>query len=163
MADIVAAIELAEELDVDYILMAMSIKDNGQYEAFESLVANANATVVASAGNNGSNASSYLPASIDGVITAGAVDGEYVLRDSSNYGSCVDYYELADSTSAAAAIVLGKMISQPEFLSDFYIDNDDHSVYCVDGEFFQINGGQAVITDIIPILEIVVLTINPMK
>lgn len=150
MADIVAAIELAEELDVDYILMAMSIKDNGQYEAFESLVANANATVVASAGNNGSNASSYLPASIDGVITAGAVDGEYVLRDSSNYGSCVDYYELADSTSAAAAIVLGKLISQPEFLSGFYIDNDDHSVYCVDGEFFQINGGQAVITDIIP-------------
>jgi hypothetical protein len=120
VADVTAAIELAESLDVDYILLAMSIRDNGQYEAFESLIAGTNATVVASAGNNGRDAQNYLPARVDGVVTVGAVEDDAIyLRDFSNYGTCVNYYIQADSTSEAAAKALGILIAgtEEEFLA----------------------------------------------
>lgn len=113
VADVTAAIELAESLDVDYILLAMSIRDNGQYEAFESLIAGTNATVVASAGNNARDAQNYLPARANGVIAVGANDAETAyLAPFSNYGECVSYYVLgAESTSEAAATALGILIA----------------------------------------------------
>lgn len=60
--------------------------------------------VVAAAGNNGKDASYYVPASLDGVITTGAADEGGVRLEISNYGSCVNYNVIADSTSEAAAI-----------------------------------------------------------
>ena len=125
MSDVYAAVQLAEDLDVDYILMAVSIRNSGKYDAFISLIKDTKATVVAAAGNNGADASKYLPAGIDGVITVGAVDGEYYLRSFSNYGTCVEYYEIADSTSEASAKILGKIISGKALNTIAYI-TDDH-------------------------------------
>ena len=61
MTDVYAAVQLAEELGVSYILMAISIRDNGQYDAFRSLIESTQATVFASAGNNGADASGSSP------------------------------------------------------------------------------------------------------
>ena len=125
MSDVYAAVQLAENLGVDYILMAVSIRNSGKYDAFISLIKNTKATVVAAAGNNGADASKYLPSGIDGVITVGAVDEEYYLRSFSNYGTCVEYYEIADSTSEASAKILGKIISGKALNTIAYI-TDDH-------------------------------------
>ncbi len=114
MSDVYAAVQMAEELDVDYILMALSIFNTGSYDAFVSLIENADATVIASAGNNGADASKYLPAGIDSVITVGAVTSDGYLQAKSNYGSCVEYYVMADSTSEAAAKLAGKIIAGTE-------------------------------------------------
>ena len=53
--DVYAALEYARELDVDYILLAISIRDNGKYEALRTLITDIvdeGIVVVASAGNN---------------------------------------------------------------------------------------------------------------
>ena len=111
MSDIYAAVQLAESMNVDYILMAISIRDNGKYDAFKELITNTKAKVVASAGNNGTDASKYLPASIDKVYTAAATDEDDVIMPFSNYGTCVDYYVDGDSTSESAAITAGLLIA----------------------------------------------------
>ncbi|MBQ1426949.1 MAG: hypothetical protein IIZ03_08525, partial [Succinivibrionaceae bacterium] len=42
VSDVYAAIQMAEDMGVDYILLAVSIRNNGNYEAFVSLIENAN-------------------------------------------------------------------------------------------------------------------------
>ena len=114
VADVYAALQYAIEADCKVILMAISLRDLGQYEAFKSLVADAvskGIKVVASAGNNGTDASKYIPAGLKDVLTAGAMDEQGVKLPKSNYGKCVDYYVVADSTSEAAAILAGKVIA----------------------------------------------------
>ena len=69
-------------------------------------------TVIASAGNNNADASAYLPAGIDGVITVGAITADGFKYSSSNYGSCVNYYVPATSTSQASALFAGKFIAK---------------------------------------------------
>jgi hypothetical protein len=111
MSDVYAAVQLAEDLDVDYILLAMNIRNTGKYDAFESLVKGTKAKVVASAGNNGTDAVKYIPAGIPGVITVGAVGDNAEIKPFSNYGTCVEYYIYdADSTSEASARALGRLI-----------------------------------------------------
>ena len=124
MSDIYAAVQLAESMNVDYILMAISIRDNGKYDAFKELITNTKAKVVASAGNNGTDASKYLPASIDKVYTAAATDEDDVIMPFSNYGTCVDYYVDGDSTSESAAIVAGLLIAG-EYINTYGIV-DEH-------------------------------------
>lgn len=111
MSDVYAAVQLAEDLHVDYILLAMNIRNTGKYDAFESLIKGTKATVVASAGNNGTDAIKYIPAGIHGVITVGAVGNNAEIKSFSNYGTCVEYYVYdADSTSEASARALGRLI-----------------------------------------------------
>ncbi len=115
VSDICAAITMAQSMKVDVILMALSVKDNGDYDAFKEIVKDARAsgiTVIASAGNNNADASSYLPAGIDGVITVGAITTDGFKYFSSNYGPCVNYYVPATSTSQASALFAGKFISK---------------------------------------------------
>lgn len=117
LSDVYAALRYAIDHDSDYILMAISIKDNGEYDGFSTLVNEAvskGITVIASAGNNDSDASQYIPAGVKGVITAGALDEDGYKLLISNYGSCVDYYIPAGSTSEASAILAGLMISGRE-------------------------------------------------
>ncbi|MGN0256167.1 MAG: VaFE repeat-containing surface-anchored protein, partial [Chordicoccus sp.] len=64
-------------------------------------------TVIGAAGNDGLDASNFVPGSIDQVVTVGACDSEGIIRTFSNFGSSVDYYADADSTSDAAATVTG--------------------------------------------------------
>lgn len=112
MSDVYAAVQLAEDLGVDYILMAISIRNSGKYDAFESLIKSTKATVIAAAGNNGTDAAKYLPAGIDGVITVGAIGEHNFITSFSNYGTCVEYYvEGAESTSEASAVAMGKIIA----------------------------------------------------
>lgn len=106
ITDVYAAVQKANELNVDYILLSMSVRDLGNYEAFHSLIEDtiANGTkVVASAGNNNRDASLYMPANISGVFTVGALNEDLTKLDVSNYGSVVDFYVVASSTSEAAA------------------------------------------------------------
>lgn len=111
MTDVYAAVQMAEEMNADYILMAISVRDCGNYELFRTLIEGTNSTVVASAGNNGTYAANYLPAGINGVITVGAVNEDGILNGNSNYGDAVDFYAVAESTSEAAAKALGMLIS----------------------------------------------------
>ena len=110
IVDVYNAVQLAIDLDVDYILMSFSTINSTEYSAFKELLSSASAygvTVVASAGNNGMNASFYVPACVSGVTTIGAMNEDYTKQSSSNYGSCVNYYVVADSTSDAAAMYVG--------------------------------------------------------
>ena len=139
ITDVYAAVQLAEDLGVDYILMAIAIRDSGKYDAFESLIKNTKAKVVASAGNNGADASKYLPAGLKGVITVGAIDDENNLRYFSNYGACVEYYVAADSTSEASAKALGKLI-KGEFITSVAFKNDNNTYfYKGSEEHFELN------------------------
>lgn len=131
LADVYAGVRYAIDHKADYILMAMSLKDNGDYSEFVSLVKEAagkGIKVVASAGNKNSNASEYIPAGIKGVITAGALDKEGHKLGISNYGDAVDYYIQADSTSEAAAILTGRLIAgkEDECAKDYIKDNDEN-------------------------------------
>lgn len=130
LSDVYAGVRYAIDHKSDYILMAVSLKDNGDYEEFISLVNEAiskGIKVVASAGNHNSNASDYIPAGIDGVITAGAIDNDGYKLNISNYGSSVDYYIPADSTSEASAILTGLLIAGKEgsCVKEYKTDNDE--------------------------------------
>lgn len=114
VSDICAAITMAQNMDVDIVLMALSVKDSGDYDAFKQLITDtvsSGITVIASAGNNNTDASMYLPAGIDGVITIGAITEDGYKYSSSNYGDCVNYYVPATSTSEASAVFAGKYIA----------------------------------------------------
>ena len=114
LSDVYAGVRYAIDHKCEYILMAISLKDNGEYEEFISLINEATSKgikVIASAGNNNADASGYIPAGIDGVVTAGAIDNEGYKLAKSNYGKSVEYYIKAGSTSEAAAILAGLMIA----------------------------------------------------
>lgn len=112
MSDIMEAVQYAREQQVDIINMSIAAPDNSGTVVFKQLIANAindGIQVVASAGNYSSSAMVYIPANIDGVISVGAMDENNKKIDSSNYAA--SYYEKADSTSQAAAILTGKLAS----------------------------------------------------
>lgn len=122
VTDVYAAIQMAEEMNVDYILLAMSIRNNGKFDALQTLIVSTSAQVVASAGNSNTNAAYYIPASVPGVITIGAIDNDGYKASMSNYGSAVDFYVPAGSTSDAAAIWLGKHIAgTDEYCANAYV------------------------------------------
>ena len=115
VSDICAAVQLATDLKVDIIFMALSFKDSGDFDAFKKLVKEAQdqkITFIVSAGNNSAEAVKYLPAGLNGVITVGAIlSDEGYKSPVSNYGSAVDYYVVANYTSDAASIFAGRYIA----------------------------------------------------
>ena len=153
ITDVYNAIQLANTLDVDYILMSISTRDVGSYSVFKDLVSetiSSGTKVVASAGNNNRDASLYMPANISGVITVGALNEDLTKLDVSNYGSVVDFYVVASSTSEAAAKYIAlegtdaiysdyqesPIVSIPDD-NDVFIDVDE------DGNFFICAWGSA--------------------
>lgn len=109
-ADIYAAIQYAIDSNVRIINLSLaSISSSDSQivvDAINEAIGNG-ITVVGAAGNYSSNASYFIPGCIGGVITCAATDSDGNLLSTSNYGSAVDYYVVADSTSEAAAIVSG--------------------------------------------------------
>ena len=113
--DVYAAVQYAMDKDVDVILMAISMQDTDSTAGLKTLVGSAvsnGITVIAAAGNGNKSADCVTPANIPGVITVGAIDSEGFKQEDSNYGSCVDYYVEASSTSQAAALFTGSYISE---------------------------------------------------
>lgn len=109
-ASVVAALQYAIDSHVSIINMSFSGKSTEDKSLVETKVKEAikaGITVVASAGNNGSEAIDYIPANIAGVITVGACDSEGTILSTSNHGNIVDWYINADATSNAASTVTG--------------------------------------------------------
>lgn len=111
MSDIMEAVQYAREQHVDIINMSV-IADATNRDLFKSQIEDTisdGITIIAAAGNYQSNTNSYLPAGIQGVVSVGAVNEQKTKIASSNYNA--DYYELAGSTSEAAAVLSGKLIA----------------------------------------------------
>lgn len=109
-ASVVAALQYAIDSHVSIINMSFSGRSTEDKSLVESKVKEAiktGITVVASAGNNGSEAIDYIPANIAGVITVGACDEKGTILSTSNHGNIVDWYVNADATSQAASTVTG--------------------------------------------------------
>ena len=109
-ASVVAALQYAIDSHVSIINMSFSGRSTEEKSLVESKVKEAikaGITVVASAGNDGSIAYDYIPANIEGVITAGACDSKGTILQDSNYGNIIDWYVNADATSQAAGTVTG--------------------------------------------------------
>lgn len=120
-ASVVSAIQYAIDSHVSIINMSFSGKANDDTSLIEAKVKEAikaGITVVASAGNNGSIAYDYIPANIDGVITAGACDSKGTILSTSNYGIIVDWYISADATSQAASTVTGILSKDGKIAED---------------------------------------------
>lgn len=120
-ASVVSAIQYAIDSHVSIINMSFSGKANDDTSLIEAKVKEAikaGITVVASAGNNGSIAYDYIPANIDGVITAGACDSKGTILSTSNYGIIVDWYINADATSQAASTVTGILSKDGKIAED---------------------------------------------
>ena len=109
-ASVVAALQYAIDSHVSIINMSFSGRSTEDKSLVESKVKEAikaGITVVASAGNNGSEAIDYIPANVAGVITVGACDSKGMILSTSNHGNIVDWYINADATSQAASTVTG--------------------------------------------------------
>lgn len=109
-ASVVAALQYAIDSHVSIINMSFSGRSTEDKSLVESKVKEAikaGITVVASAGNNGSEAIDYIPANIAGVITVGACDEKGTILSTSNHGNIIDWYINADATSQAASTVTG--------------------------------------------------------
>lgn len=109
-SSVVAAIQYAIDSHVSIINLSLSGLANENSSLITAKVKEAikaGITVVASAGNNGTDASNYVPANISGVITAGACDESGNILPISNYGESVDWYVKANATSSAAATLSG--------------------------------------------------------
>ncbi len=109
-ASVVAALQYAIDSHVSIINMSFSGTSTESKSLVESKVKEAikaGIKVVASAGNNGSEAIDYIPANITGVITVGACDEKGTILSTSNHGNIVDWYINADATSQAASTVTG--------------------------------------------------------
>lgn len=109
-ASVVAALQYAIDSHVSIINMSFSgtsTEDKSLVETKVKEAIKAGITVVASAGNNGSEAIDYIPANVKGVVTAGACDSKGTILSTSNHGNIVDWYINADATSQAASTVTG--------------------------------------------------------
>ena len=114
VADVYAAIQYAIQANVAVINLSMSSVVSADSDVLTKAISEAQTAgikVVASAGNNGKDASWYVPGSISGVITIGACDKDGNRISSSNYGTVVSYYVVAESTSVAAAKFSSVLVS----------------------------------------------------
>ena len=109
-SDIYAAIQYAIDSNVRIINLSLasisSIDSQIVIDAINEALSRG-IIVVGAAGNYGSDASFFVPGCIGGAIICTATDENGVLLSNSNFGSNVDYYVVANSTSEATAIVSG--------------------------------------------------------
>ena len=121
MSDVMEGIQYAINTDVDIINMSFVASADNETEEFDKLVQDAidkGIMIVAAAGNQNTNASNYIPAKLPNVLTVGARNEDGVKLRSSNYGDCVDYYMIADSTSIAAAKLTKKLTWHADLSSE---------------------------------------------
>lgn len=120
-ASVVSALQYAIDSKVSIINLSLSSPENEDTTLITSKISEAIAKgikVVVSAGNNGSDASKYVPANIEKAITVGAVNEKGVILSTSNYGKAVDWYVNASATSSAAATISGILSKNGEIKED---------------------------------------------
>lgn len=113
LATATQAVSYAIEANVDIINISAVARDYGQAEAFKAEIQEAldkGITVVVAAGNYHTDVAKYAPANMEGVNTIGAArqyggisESAFAAQYFSNYGTGVDFWYIADSTSNAAA------------------------------------------------------------
>ena len=109
-SDIYAAINYAIDSNVSIINLSLTSLNTADCELVVSAIQqaiNRGIVVVGAAGNYGSNASYFVPGCVDGAVICTATDENGIRLGNANFGSTVDYYVVADSTSEAAATVSG--------------------------------------------------------
>ena len=109
-SSVYAGLKYAIEKKVDIINMSFVGIANEDNTSIEELIKEAikqGITVVGSAGNNGVDASEYIPGCIKEAYIIGAANANGERLDNSNYGDTVDYNVVANSTSEAAALFTG--------------------------------------------------------
>ena len=110
VSSVYAAIQLAIELNVDFINLSACARITEESAIITRTIKDAVArgiTFVGAAGNDGADVKDYIPGSIPEATIVGALDSSGSPASFSNYGNTVDYWEIADSTSVAAALITG--------------------------------------------------------
>ena len=110
ISSIVSAMEFAKNRGVKYINLSLYAKKsltNSILEAKINEVMDEGIIVAGAAGNAGSDVADYVPGCFDKPYIIGASDANGNRQAISNFGSTVDYYVVADSTSEATAMFTG--------------------------------------------------------
>ena len=106
ISSVVAAMDLAIKNHAKVINLSISAKATEANSVIKEEIQKAwdnGIMVVGAAGNDGQDASGFVPGGIDSAFIVGACDANGAKIDSSNYGKTVDLNVLASSTSEAAA------------------------------------------------------------
>ena len=130
-SSVYAGLQYAIEKKVDIINMSfvgIANEDNSSIKELIETAINQGITVVGAAGNNGTDASYFIPGCVEGAYIIGAANSDGTRLETSNYGKTVDYNVVADSTSEASALFTG-YLSKHKAIDDV---NSNNLIYSTD-------------------------------
>lgn len=130
-SSVYAGLQYAIEKKVDIINMSfvgIANEDNSSIKDLIETAINQGITVVGAAGNNGTDASYFIPGCVEGAYIIGAANSDGTRLESSNYGKTVDYNVVAGSTSEASALFTG-YLSKHKAIDDV---NSNNLIYSID-------------------------------
>ena len=130
-SSVYAGLQYAIEKKVDIINMSfvgIANEDNSSIKDLIETAINQGVTVVGAAGNNGTDASYFIPGCVEGAYIIGAANSDGTRLETSNYGKTVDYNVVAGSTSEASALFTG-YLSKHKAIDDV---NSNNLIYSTD-------------------------------
>lgn len=130
-SSVYAGLQYAIEKKVDIINMSfvgIANEDNSSIKDLIETAINQGITVVGAAGNNGTDASYFIPGCVEGAYIIGAANSDGTRLETSNYGKTVDYNVVAGSTSEASALFAG-YLSKHKAIDDV---NSNNLIYSTD-------------------------------
>lgn len=130
-SSVYAGLQYAIEKKVDIINMSfvgIANEDNSSIKDLIETAINQGITVVGAAGNNGTDASYFIPGCVEGAYILGAANSDGTRLETSNYGKTVDYNVIAGSTSEASALFTG-YLSKHKAIDDV---NSNNLIYSTD-------------------------------
>lgn len=130
-SSVYAGLQYAIEKKVDIINMSfvgIANEDNSSIKDLIETAINQGITVVGAAGNNGTDASYFIPGCVEGAYIIGAANSDGTRLEVSNYGKTVDYNVVAGSTSEASALFTG-YLSKHKAIDDV---NSNNLIYSTD-------------------------------
>lgn len=130
-SSVYAGLQYAIEKKVDIINMSfvgIANEDNSSIKDLIETAINQGITVVGAAGNNGTDASYFIPGCVEGAYIIGAANSDGTRLETSNYGKTVDYNVVAGSTSEASALFTG-YLSKHKAIDDV---NSNNLIYSID-------------------------------
>lgn len=124
-SSVYSGLQYAIEKKVDIINMSfvgIANEDNSSIKDLIETAINQGITVVGAAGNNGTDASYFIPGCVEGAYIIGAANSDGTRLETSNYGKTVDYNVVAGSTSEASALFTG-YLSKHKAIDDVNFNN----------------------------------------